>query len=430
MDQTIIQVENLTKIYRLYGKPTDRVKEALNPFKKSYHTDFFALRDVSFKINEGETFGIIGRNGSGKSTLLKILTGVLTQTTGKVKVEGKVAALLELGAGFNPEMTGIENVYLNGTMQGFTREQIGAKMEEITNFADIGEFVNQPVKTYSSGMFVRLAFALAINIDPDVLIVDEALSVGDIFFQLKCYRKFEEFKAAGKTILFVTHDMNSVLKYCDRAMVLDEGIKLAEGKPKDMIDLYKKVVANLYNNELEQTKMPRAQVTVVPVNGKWKNGVLTNPNLLEYGDKKMEIFDFGMFDELGNLSQSIIKDHSCSIKMRVLALSDVADPIFAMTIKDIKGNEIVGTNSKLEMIDASTVREGEVFDVRFEQTMMLQGGQYFVSLGCTEYNGQGDLMVHHRLYDVFSFNVVATKFVVGIFDMGITMGIERSPGPG
>ena len=424
MDKTIIQVEKLTKVYRLYKKPTDRAREALSPFKKKYHSDFFALKEVSFQVNEGETFGIIGRNGSGKSTLLKILTGVLTQTTGKALVQGKVAALLELGTGFNPEMTGIENVYLNGTMLGFTREQIDKKLESIISFADIGEFVNQPVKTYSSGMFVRLAFALAINIDPDVLIIDEALSVGDIFFQLKCYRKFEEFKAAGKTILFVTHDMNSVLKYCDRAMVLDEGIKLAEGRPKEMIDLYKKVVANQYNEALEKSA-PQIQGTKVIPESCWKDAVIRNPNVLEYGDKRMEIFDFGMFDEFGNISQSILKDHPCSIRMRVRILSDVEEPILAMTIKDIKGNELAGTNSRLEMADLISVKAGEVYEIRFDQTMILQGGQYFVSFGCTEFNGQGDLMVHHRLYDAFSFHVVATKFVVGIFDMGITMGLDR-----
>ena len=424
MDKTIIQVEKLTKVYRLYQKPTDRAKEALSPFKKKYHSDFFALKEVSFHVNEGETFGIIGRNGSGKSTLLKILTGVLTQTTGQALVQGKVAALLELGTGFNPEMTGIENVYLNGTMLGFTHEQIDKKLESIISFADIGEFVNQPVKTYSSGMFVRLAFALAININPDVLIIDEALSVGDIFFQLKCYRKFEEFKAAGKTILFVTHDMNSILKYCDRAMVLDEGIKLAEGRPKEMIDLYKKVVANLYN-DAPGNPAPQIQGTMVVPESRWKDTVVQNPNVLEYGDKRMEIFDFGMFDEFGNISQSILKDHPCSIRMRVRILSDVAESIFAMTIKDIKGNELAGTNSRLEMADQISVKAGEVYEIRFDQTMILQGGQYFVSFGCTEFNAQGDLMVHHRLYDAFSFHVVATKFVVGIFDMGITIGLER-----
>ena len=240
----------------------------------------------------------------------------------------------------------------------------------------------------------------------------------------KCYRKFEDFKAAGKTILFVTHDMNSVLKYCDRVIVLEEGVKLAEGEPKEMIDLYKKVVANLFNDASEKPPLQTQGTNVIP-RACWKEAVVLNPNVLEYGDKKMEIFDLGMFDELGNISQSILKDHLCSIRMRVRILSDVVEPIFAMTIKDIKGNEIAGTNSKMEMIETSAAKEGDVFEIKFDQVMILQGGQYFVSFGCTEFNGQGDLMVHHRLYDAFSFHVVATKFVVGIFDLGITMGVER-----
>ncbi len=197
------------------------------------------MNDVSFQVGQGETVGIIGTNGSGKSTILKIITGVLNPTDGEVKVNGRISALLELGAGFNMEYTGIENIYLNGTMIGFTKEEIDEKLQDILDFADIGDFVNQPVKTYSSGMFVRLAFAVAINIEPEILIVDEALSVGDVFFQTKCYHKFEEFKKMGKTILFVSHDLGSIGKYCDRVVLLNKGVKLAEGKPKDMIDLYK-----------------------------------------------------------------------------------------------------------------------------------------------------------------------------------------------
>ena len=201
------------------------------------------MNDVSFQVGQGETVGIIGTNGSGKSTILKIITGVLNPTDGEVKVNGRISALLELGAGFNMEYTGIENIYLNGTMIGFTKEEIDEKLQDILDFADIGDFVNQPVKTYSSGMFVRLAFAVAINIEPEILIVDEALSVGDVFFQTKCYHKFEEFKKMGKTILFVSHDLGSIGKYCDRVVLLNKGVKLAEGKPKDMIDLYKRVMA-------------------------------------------------------------------------------------------------------------------------------------------------------------------------------------------
>ena len=207
MSEIAISINHLSKVYKLYDKPVDRLKESLGLTKQKKYREHYALRDVSFQVKRGETVGIIGTNGSGKSTILKIITGVLNPTQGEVQVNGRISALLELGAGFNMEYSGLENVYLNGTMIGFTREEIDKKLDDILAFADIGDFIHQPVKTYSSGMFVRLAFAVAINIEPEILIVDEALSVGDVFFQAKCYKKFEDFKKMGKTILFVSHDL-------------------------------------------------------------------------------------------------------------------------------------------------------------------------------------------------------------------------------
>ena len=215
-DEAAIAVEHVCKVYKLYDKPTDRLKEALRLTRKQKYHEAHALSDVSFAVRQGECVGIIGTNGSGKSTILKIITGVLNPTSGNVTVNGRISALLELGAGFNMEYTGIENIYLNGTMNGFSEEEIRTRMQDILDFADIGDYVHQPVKTYSSGMFVRLAFSVAINIDPEILIVDEALSVGDVFFQAKCYHKFEEFKQMGKTIMIVSHDLSSIAKYCDR----------------------------------------------------------------------------------------------------------------------------------------------------------------------------------------------------------------------
>lgn len=420
MNDKVIVIRNLGKTYRLYGKPSDRAKEALSLRRRKYHQDFQALKGVDLVVSQGETVGILGRNGSGKSTLLKILTGVTAQTSGEVMVKGKVAALLELGAGFNMEMTGMENIYLNGTMQGISRPAMERLVPSIVEFADIGEFIDQPVKTYSSGMFVRLAFALAINVDPDVLIVDEALSVGDIYFQAKCYRKFEEFKRAGKTILFVTHDMNSVLKYCDRAMVLDHGMKVGEGSAKEMVDLYKRTVAGA--NAVKAGRIP----TRAPSEGLWRDKVVVNQSALDYGDGRIRITDFGSFDEEGALTQSVPKGSGFSVRMRATVISGVPDPIFAMTIKDVKGNELTGTNSKLEMMDPGPVLPGDEFVIEFKAPMLLQGGQYLVSLGCTSYDPSGELMIHHRLYDIFSVYVVASKFVVGAFDMGFDMSVERS----
>ena len=233
--EVAIQVSDLTKMYKLYDKPSDRLKEALGLSRKKKYKEHLALNHVDMTIYRGETVGIIGTNGSGKSTILKIITGVLTPTSGNVMVKGHISALLELGAGFNMEYNGIDNIFLNGMMIGFSEEEIKKRLNAILDFADIGDYVYQPVKTYSSGMFVRLAFAVAINIDPEILIVDEALSVGDVFFQAKCYHKFEEFKKQGKTILFVSHDLSSISKYCDRAVLLNQGVKLGEGTPKDMM---------------------------------------------------------------------------------------------------------------------------------------------------------------------------------------------------
>ena len=241
--EKIISVDQVSKVYRLYDKPIDRLLESVSLRKKSYHKDFYALRDISFSVGRGEAVGIIGTNGSGKSTMLKIITGVLSATTGKVESRGSICALLELGAGFNQDYTGIENIYMNGTMMGFTKAEMDEKLPAILEFADIGDFVYQPVKSYSSGMFVRLAFALYISIDPEVLIVDEALSVGDVFFQAKCYHRMDELKRKGTTILMVTHDLGSVMKYCDRVVLFHKGEKVGEGLPGQMVDKYKKILA-------------------------------------------------------------------------------------------------------------------------------------------------------------------------------------------
>ena len=258
-----ISVQDVTKVYRLYEKPIDRLKESMSISHKSYHRDFYALNGISFQVEKGQTVGIIGTNGSGKSTILKIITGVLTPTTGTVSVDGKISALLELGAGFNSDYTGIENIYMNGTMMGYSKKEMDEKLQDILDFAEIGDFVYQPVKTYSSGMFVRLAFALAINVEPEILIVDEALSVGDVFFQAKCYRRMEEIRKSGTTILMVTHDMGSIIKYCDKVVLLNKGEFVAEGTAGHMVDLYKKILAGQMDSlNAELAKSDRSHVVL------------------------------------------------------------------------------------------------------------------------------------------------------------------------
>ena len=236
--ENAITVTDVSKVYKLYDRPIDRLKESLNPFHKEYHKKFYALNNLSFQVKKGETVGIIGTNGSGKSTILKIITGVLSPTTGKVKVDGVISALLELGAGFNSDYTGIENIYMNGTMMGISRKQMEAKLPDILEFADIGDFVYQPVKTYSSGMFVRLAFALAINVEPEILIVDEILAVGDEEFQHKSKQRMMELMSGGTTVLFVSHSIPQIREMCHRVLWLDHGSVRMLGDAKEVCDQY------------------------------------------------------------------------------------------------------------------------------------------------------------------------------------------------
>ena len=344
-EQVAISVEHLTKIYKLYDRNRDRLKEALHLSKNINFREHYALNDVSLTVNTGETVGIIGTNGSGKSTILKIITGVLNPTAGEVKINGRISALLELGAGFNMEFTGIENIYLNGTMIGFTEEEIDAKLQDILDFADIGDFVYQKVKTYSSGMFVRLAFAVAINIDPEILIVDEALSVGDVFFQNKCYRKFEEFKKQGKTILFVSHDLSSISKYCDRVILLEKGVKRGEGEPKEIIDMYKKVLVGQLDKAVDTKKSDK-----ISTGDKWKDKMQLNPNKDEYGSGLAEFEDYCAYDNAGEITNTIIKGEEFTVKVKVRFFDTIQDPIFAVSFKNMQGTEITGTNTMFEKI--------------------------------------------------------------------------------
>ncbi len=430
MDE-VIKVENVTKIYRLYDKPMDRLKEALLPVKKKRYREHYALNGVSFNVKKGETVGIIGTNGSGKSTMLKIITGVLNQTEGTVSIDGRISALLELGAGFNSEYTGIENIFLNGTMTGFSKEEINARLPEILKFADIGDFVYQPVKTYSSGMLVRLAFAVSINIDPEILIVDEALSVGDVFFQAKCFKKFEDFKKEGKTILFVSHDLSSVQKYCDRVVLLNKGDKLAEGNPKDMVNLYKKVLVNhleettLSNDDNPALRGKKEESVTIEGAGEWKSHFTLNPNVIEYGNKEAELIDFAIVDEEGMLTGTIEKGTSFSVKSKVLFHQEIQNPIFTLTFKDIHGTAITGTNSMYEKAEIGIAKAGEIYVATFTQEMNLQGGEYLVSMSCTGY-ADGEFTVYHRLYDVLNLTVISDKDTVGYFDMNSICTVEKA----
>lgn len=431
--ENAIEVKNVVKIYKLYNKPIDRLKESMNPTHKSYHKDFYALNDISFEVKKGETVGIIGTNGSGKSTILKIITGVLTPTSGTAQVNGKISALLELGAGFNQDYTGIENIYMNGTMMGYTKKEMDEKLQDILDFAEIGDFVYQPVKTYSSGMFVRLAFALAINVDPEILIVDEALSVGDVFFQAKCYRRMEEIRRNGTTIVMVTHDMGSIIKYCDKVVVLNKGDFVAQGSAGKMVDLYKKILAGQMDQlreELEMNDYSGEKEVVAEKSGALAHGegaaggankkmldqMVINGNREEYGDGRAEFIDLGLLDQRGNVTNLLLKGETFTIREIIKFHADIAAPIFTYTIKDKKGTDLTGTNTMYEGTDIKPVKKGDVYVVEFRQKMNLQGGEYLLSMSCTGFE-QGEHVVYHRLYDVISMTVISNKNTVGLYDM-------------
>ena len=437
-----IEVKDVKKLYKLYDKPSDRMKEALGFGKKKMHKLHYALKGVSMDIRQGETVGIIGTNGSGKSTILKIITGVLNPTEGEVRVNGRISALLELGAGFNMEYNGIENIYLNGTMMGFTDKEIEAKLPEILEFADIGDYVYQPCKTYSSGMFVRLAFAVAINIEPEILIVDEALSVGDVFFQAKCYHKFDEFKKMGKTILFVSHDLSSISKYCDRVYLLNQGTLLGEGSPKEMIDVYKRVLVGQYElpnkpegqNLLDDADLQKAAFKAVEQadeagkksEAEGKNPTLgQNPNALEYGTKQAEILEYYLTDDRGVRTSAVVKGSEFTLHMQVSFADDIPAPIFAFSIKNVRGTEITGTNTMIEKAYLDSAKKGQLKNITFTQKMTLQGGEYLLSLGVTGYNGD-TFEVYHRLYDALNITVVSDKNTVGYYDMESEVTVEEA----
>lgn len=400
----VIKVQNVSKIYKLYDKPVDRLKESLNPLGKQYHKEFHAVKDVSFTIKKGETVGLVGKNGSGKSTLLKMITGVLTPSYGSVKTEGKISALLELGAGFNPEYTGIENIYLNGTIMGYSNEEIDAKLEDILSFADIGDFIYQPVKSYSSGMYVRLAFAVSINVDPDILIIDEALSVGDIRFQQKCFRKIEEFQS-NKTILFVTHDMDAITTYCNRAIWIDSGELIRDGSP---IELAKEYQAFMIGTHLSKyTSVSSSLRDEEDIEENAVNIDKIDENLDIHGDNKARIVGMSMYDlstkEKVNL---VTHDQLVEVAIKIRTFQTIENPIIGFTIKDRLGNKIVQTNTYVLEKKVSPLEKDRIAIYTFKfKIPHLNHGQYTISPAIAS-GTQYEHIQHSWVHDALVFNVL------------------------
>ncbi|MHC1708681.1 MAG: ABC transporter ATP-binding protein [Bacteroidales bacterium] len=408
-DNLAIKVDSLSKIYPLFASPHDRLKEALHPLRKKYHKDFYALRDVSFQIERGETIGIIGQNGSGKSTLLKILSGVLTPSSGNYQVNGKVSSLLELGTGFNPELSGIENVYFNGTILGFTRSEMDAKLDIILSFADIGEFVYQPVKTYSSGMYVRLAFAVAVQVNPDILIVDEALSVGDIRFQQKCYRKMKSFRDENKTIILVTHDTGAVLNLCDSCMWLDDGSIRGKGDSKSIVKKYTEFMN--HGQEKWEDEVKSNTHTAV---GNSKESTADDIELWEpvtadfqLGEGGALITDVAFFlTETREKILTLQGKENVTLGIKLKILEDLMNPIVGFNFKNAYGVCVFGTNTFQENVKLDYfLKKGTQDSVFFSFSFPALGnGKYIIEMAVAD----GTQISHtqkHMVYDVLTFEV-------------------------
>lgn len=435
--ENVIEIRDLVKEYKVFHRKTDRLLETIFPAYQK-HDVFRAMDHLNLDLKKGELLGILGKNGAGKSTLLKMITGVVSPTSGTIKVNGKISSLLELGAAFNQELTGIENIYQHGQVMGLTNEEIEERKQDIIDFADIGEHLYQPVKTYSSGMFARLAFACAINVDPDILIVDEVLSVGDMAFQLKCFKKFEQFKKRGKTILFVTHSINDVLRNCTRTIIIDSGKKIFDGSVKDGVEKYKKMIVGLSPQETketivsEETKREKnttttTNQTVLDPKDTWKSRFNENPNLITYGNKDAEVIDYGMFDLEDNFMTMIENDKPIILKSKVLFHKDVKDPIFTMTLKDFKGLEICGTNTVIEKIITGEFKKGDIAITEFKQTFNVAPGKYTLSFSCTHFNNRGDLEVLDRKYDALLVEVLSVKEMVGLLKINSEVNVTKIP---
>lgn len=429
-NECVIEIKNLRKDYKMYKTKKARLLEAVFPFYQNHDT-FSAINDLNLEIHKGEVLGILGKNGAGKSTLLKMITGVVTPTSGTLKVNGKISSLLELGAAFNQELTGEENIYQHGQVMGLTKEEIEATKQDIIDFADIGDHLYQPVKTYSSGMFARLAFACAINVNPDILIVDEVLSVGDIAFQLKCFKKFEQFKEKGKTILFVTHNITDVIRNCNRAIIISDGNKIFDGNVKDGVEKYKKIIAKQDDDreKIEENEKLKQEQDIVNTKNvdfsqeEWKKNYTINPDIIEYGNGQADLIDFGIFDTDGNILTSIENDKEVVLKSKVIFYDKITDPIFTMTVKDFKGLDMMGTNTVQEKIVTGVFEKGDTAVTEFRQKLSLAPNKYTLSFSCTHFNANGELEVLSRKYDALLVEITSNKDCVGLYrlDSDITV---------
>jgi ABC-type polysaccharide/polyol phosphate transport system ATPase subunit len=388
----LVLVQNVSKLYRLYRRPADRLREML-PRARARHTDFWALRDIGFEVEKGETLGLVGPNGCGKSTLLQIVCGILQPTSGRVVTRGRIAALLELGAGFNPEFTGRENVYLNGEIMGLSRAEIDKAMPSIESFAEIGEFIARPVKEYSSGMYVRLAFSTAIHVDPEILIVDEALAVGDAVFANRCVRKFQELRERKITVLFVSHDLGLVKQLSDRAILLLNGRIAAQGAPSDVINRYIGLV--LAKDDSKQKKDDRIHAS------------------FRHGDGSSEILSVEILNARGEPATAVTGGEPITVRVRSRFHQAKSDPMVGILIRTRIGMDVYGTNTRLERVRLGDFQPGDELEVDFAVECWLTPQQYTLTVATQNADGTS----HDWLDDAVAFDVVDTRAAAGVANL-------------
>jgi ABC-type polysaccharide/polyol phosphate transport system ATPase subunit len=395
--EIVIRAANLSKDYRMYSSPQTRLLELLSRGKRKFYEKFKAVQPISFEIERGKTVGVVGRNGSGKSTLLQMVAGTLTPTTGSVDVRGRIAALLELGSGFNPEFTGRENVYLYGSIMQMTKSEMGERIPDILSFADIGSFIDQPLKTYSSGMQVRLAFSAAIHVDPDVLLIDEALAVGDAAFQLKCFEKINSFKERGKTIVFVSHDVNAVTQFCDRVLVLSGGELVFDGKPLEAINIYK---ALLFSSPLTRTNESGTKHVPLPV--------VLNKNEHRFGNGEAEIFEVALLNGDNEPNQVFLTNEEATVIFKVRVQKLIKEPVYGIIIKNKQGLQVYIKNTLHERLSCPPLVLSSTQQVHFRQRLHLAANDYFISVGISEVRN-GDMVHLDRRNDVVQFKVIGCE---------------------
>ena len=427
-----ITVRGLGKDYRIYQRPIDSIREMYSVRGRDYHSVFTALDNVSFDVAPGQTVGIIGPNGSGKSTLLEMVCGTLTPTRGTVTVSGRLAALLELGAGFNPAFSGRENVYLNAALLGISREEVEKRFEDIVEFAGIGEFVEHPVSTYSSGMYVRLAFATAVNTDPDVLIVDEALAVGDIRFQRKCFRRFQEMQKAGKTILFVTHSVDLVQAHCSHAIYLKSGEVRSKGEPKTVIQDY---LEDLFGSESinESDEASSKELEAFPKTNKSRPGQdlprdlcssrpLYNPNEYRWGDRRAVIYDYVLRSEDGPIRGGFERGQKICLDVSINLTESIDHLILGFTVKTVDGRTVFGANTRERDVKLPELGAGDNLTVQFDFVCALIPGEYFLSIGLAQDDQSRDNIAVDRRYDLIHMPVRGSSGDFGLADLGLSIG--------